>query len=770
MPKKNKHLILSNGESYVEPITKKSGGGDKLFPHSYEESKIRLLSDLDNIQNIIKGNKETFIKNTNVICVRLEPNFEAKSYQPNALIANTNIKLIGGRKYNLKNTRESNPTEKQEKSKLYFLKISNKELSELKENFSGNDKDSNKSWCKEICSIKKIDLLEPKEKVMGFSNNWEKGPVEIILHPLEDAADDAIKGFFTLTNIDEKNAMIRTYENGLTFISLGADKTIIDKLKSYNPLRSIKPIGKLRFGPLRSVSVMQKAPPLSNKIYKSQIKIGVFDGGIDKDNLLLQNYVSAHDSVVTDPDSNSLEHGTSVCGAVLFGDMREQVINKQLNEPVVYVESFRVFPACKTGDQEQDYEMYTTIDIIEDVVRNNNDINVFNISFGPQGPIVDDDLNRFTYALDKLTYDVPSEKPNPLFCIAAGNDGACISPGNRIQSPSDMVNGLAVGSYVNSNLDEKKRAEYSCVGPGREGAKIKPDILEFGGDRNNPFVCVARGENNIGISAGTSLSAPVVAGKIGILLSESEQILPHMARTLLIHSAEINENDNVNDVGFGYVPKQVTEILNCEDNKVTTLYSGEFSASTSVRLPIFIPHVSDMEGLVSLKWTISTVVNPNINDADAYTNNCIEDTFYPHNMKFKFTKKNAQRKILNLANPENAEKAAILIDHGYKVSDLPVSAPAQKARSETSLRNNDFKWDTIIKKQKSMYASSLLGPFLVLHAIGRNEYEHEKVRYYVAITVDAPKYPGSLYDITLQEYSNLIPIKVRSSSQARIPN
>ena len=36
-----------------------------------------------------------------------------------------------------------------------------------------------------------------------------------------------------------------------------------------------------------------------------------------------------------------------------------------------------------------------------------------------------------------------------------------------------------------------------------------------------------------------------------------------------------------------------------------------------------------------VKWTICTVVNPNLNETDAYTNNCIEDTFYPNEICFQ---------------------------------------------------------------------------------------------------------------------------------------
>ncbi len=78
------------------------------------------------------------------------------------------------------------------------------------------------------------------------------------------------------------------------------------------------------------------------------------------------------------------------------------------------------------------------------------------------------------------------------------------------------------------------------------------------------------------------------------------------------------------------------------------------------------------------------------------------------------------------------------------------------------MRNVDLKWDTVIHKEIKMRSSSLFDPALTLHALGRNGFETEEIRYYVAITIDAPKYEGALYDSILQTYQNLTPIEVRN--------
>lgn len=181
-----KHPILANGEYYIEPILKKTFGGQPILPHNYEEAKIRLEKDIEEIQNLVHQSNEVFL-DEKIICVRLEPKYEAKSYTPNSLVADTGMRLIGGRKYNVDDDFN--------KAKLYFMRASDIELEKLRSNFTTSRKDNIKSWRNQVCTISSIDLLQPNEKVMGFDRTWERGKVEIILHPLGAYAKDAIKGF-----------------------------------------------------------------------------------------------------------------------------------------------------------------------------------------------------------------------------------------------------------------------------------------------------------------------------------------------------------------------------------------------------------------------------------------------------------------------------------------------------------------------------------------------------------------------------------------------
>lgn len=763
---KEKYPIIANGELYVEPIRKKINFPPKEWPHDYNDAKMSICNDLMIIKKKIKEKEEIFL-DEKVLCIRLEPKLEAKSYVPDSLMVSEDMQIIGGRKYSFI---DENGEKKD--AKLYFVKTNNEGIDKLEKTLNTGSKDTVETWRRQIQSIRNIDLLSSEEKIQGLADDWTKGTIEIVLHPLENSVSKMLNIFMEISGLSKDEIKIKTYEKGLTFISAVCDRRIIAAIEKFNPLRSLHPMGEIDIEPMRMVQEVEGPKPAKKKM-RSNISVGMFDGGIIEDHILLKGYVKENNVVKTAATLKSLQHGNSVCGAILYGHLAGKTTSDELNNPSVFVESFRVLPAetqlTSTRDAEAVHGMYETIDQIEAIVEKRKDIKLYNLSFGPKEPILDDTISRFTYALDRLTYNIEEGEINPLFCVAVGNDGNKGEYLNRIQTPSDMVNGLAVGAYTYNFFGEKIRADYSSIGPGREGAKIKPDLLEFGGSQERPFIVVGIGNDKIGISAGTSLATPVATGKIGQMMAYSPSITPHLGRTLLIHNATSEYSVRDFECGYGYGKEDVEDILKCIGNRVTILYSGELPASNTVKLPIFSPGINQATGNVTVTWTITTIVNPDITDTDAYTNNCIEDIFYPNSAVFNFSKNGRKTIKLNLTKPEDAQQMEILLEQGYKMSELPVSGSAKKDKSEYALRNRDLKWDTVIKKTKSMRATSLLNPFLTLHAIGRNGYEHESIKYFVAVTIEAKGYKGNLYDSILQTYTNLLTIEIHNVNKVMVP-
>ncbi|MDR1319854.1 MAG: S8 family peptidase [Gracilibacteraceae bacterium] len=749
-----KHPIIANGELYVEPISRRTGPMAKKIPNEYPIAKQKMIRCIDQIFEQVQKQEEIFM-DEKVICVRMEPKFEAKSYVPASIVSGDgNLEIIGGRKYRIDAMAES---EEDTDAKLYFIKATDRGLRNLKTVLEKGSRDNVESWRKQIGSIRSMDFLSRDEKIMGFPDDWDSGTVEVVLHPMAGETDEMISLFRSTSKFPENRMIIRSYDDGPTFISAICSKDEVAKISALNPLRAIHPMGQVSIAPIRTLP-SNSAPQAPDAKKKSKITVGVFDGGIAENVPLLSKYVTAVNCVSAPRDDDYAEHGTGVCGTVLYGNLAGRNSTDKLEIPPVSVEIYRVLPVKDTFD----FELYEAIDAIEDVIKKRPDIKLFNLSFGPAGAIVDDSISRFTYVLDLLTYKVADGDINPLICVAVGNDGECDYPHNRIQSPSDMINGLSIGAYAYAADGSKTRASYSCVGEGREGAKIKPDILDFGGSIDRPFILVGAKPGTLSAAAGTSFASPFAAHKIGKLMARSDRIIPHIGRTLLIHTAQKCDTLTQVEQGFGFCLDDVDDIINCEDNKVIILYSGVLDSSQTVRLPVFAPKINDVKGNVVITWTVSTIVNPNVNDPDAYSCNCIEDVFVPHSMTYNFTKEGFSNKKLNLLKPDHNIQVKGLLDNGYTQSEFPVSHPAKKYWDETDLRALDLKWDAVIRKFVTMRGSSILNPALTLHAIGRNGYETEKIKYFSAITIEAPKYSGSLYDAILQNYQNLAPIEIRN--------
>lgn len=729
--------ILANGEKLAKEITKGKSGGPKNLPYTYEEAKKRITNDMNNLSNEIKEHSELYLENELIINVRMAENFIAKSYLPSIFNKKESMEFVGARIYNRKII-----DNKEIKSKLYFVKCSKDNLDWFMNDL--NIDNFNDTQIKQLRSIEKIDILNAEEKTLGFDEKKEEYEVEIVLHPLKYEKTIALT---KLNNYLEEGSIIKEYENGPIFILAKVKQKNLLNISKYNFLRTIHPMREINLPELRTFEGSNLPRIPESKEINNKIKIGVFDGGANDENIYLKPYLKNYDLASLPSEENTLQHGNAVCGTVLYGEINRYKNEEQLPVPKCTVESFRVLP---------EKNLYTVIDNIESTVNSRDDIDIYNISFGPRGPILDDQINRFTYSLDKLALK------NKIFCIAVGNDGKVMKPFNRIQAPSDAVNCIGVGSY--SKFDgEIYRAEYSCIGEGREGGKLKPDLLAFGGDERNLFQAISLDGTSRLMTAGTSFSSPIVAGKVGEISQVSEELDPIMARTLLIHSAH-KELNNGEEEGFGILEDNIENIIKCSENKVTILYKGFIIPSRCIKLPIPLPDISNQTGTINFNWTICTLTDVSTLDSDLYTNSCIEETFYPNSNMFSFTKKGEKAVKIDIRNQtELVNKLEVL---GYKKSKNPIGDTA-KRRNELQ-RRLDYKWDTISRKTKGKKIDGVNDPFLIISALSRDEGDLRKVRFSVAITVEMKKYNGNMYADILNKYQVLEPIHIEQEIALKI--
>lgn len=685
--------------------------------------------------------------------------FLAKSFYPSSFLNASNMEYVGGRQYtfneNSKDGQDNTNTELI--SKLYFMKTNDNGIEELALNLKEDKFIDNQSWQNNSKSIETIDLLRKDEKIQGFEQIWEYGRVELVFHPFDNCEKQLRDKLNKIIGapINDK-IKIKAYKDGPVFMSAFLNKGDLEKIANLNPLRSMHPMRKINIPELRNYMQMEAPqPPSSNQV--SNIKIGIFDGGVDSSIPMLHRYTVEHNPILSPKADNYIAHGSAVCGLALHGPLNSMNKNTILPVPNVSVESFRVLPTTDPNDMD----LYEVIDIIEDIVPKRKDIKVYNLSLGPAGAIVDDNIDRFTYALDKLSFD-----EDVLFVIAAGNDGELSYPLNRIQSPADLVNGLGVGAFTFDN-GKIVHAPYSCTGPGREGCKIKPDVVAFGGCGNNPIHVVSISPNKKIPSAGTSFSSPIAANTSGQLMGTCMDVNSLIARALMIHTASYPDSIPDLNLGHGYINTNVNDILECTQNKVNILYSGHVKGTQGVKLPILIPDIGDYKGNVIISWTIAVLTRINALDSDNYTNNCIEDTFYPNANKYKLNHELSKPKSVTVNTKINKELIQNLISKGYKMSGTPISKSGNKYKTEED-RRKDFKWDTIVKRWVVAKYNNIESPYIAMHAMGRNGYEKGLVKYAVVVSIEIPQYKGNLYDEIVRTYNRLEPVRLRNRNEIMI--
>ena len=754
-------IILSGGEQYIRPDRHSGGGGDKKLPISYTEARDKMKKDIVRLKthyNELPSNKK--IESELIFCVRLYPGFLAKSYYPSSLFKDSWkwIKEVGSRKWVLKSANE----DCNKISKLFFVRSSIKGLDFLNEELDRAEITLTDSWKKDIRKIHSLTFLKKEELIMGFGTEWEKGTIEIVMQPFGNKnkiAINKIKKFLLKKSITQDDIKIKTYENDITFISALARKSLLNEFEDFNLIRVVHPI-KCHFPNVRISPTTFSAPKPPQKKDEPSITVGMFDGGVDKNNLLIKDFIEEKSMTEYNSVQEYIDHGTAVAGTILYGKLNNILEDEELSYPNVKVKSFRVLP-----NNPQDIDLYDVIDNIEEAVKNNKDIKIYNLSMGPVGPIIDDHISRFTYVLDYL-----AEKNNILFVIAVGNDGQKQEPLNRIQSPADMVNGIGVGAYTYNEDNFIQRAPYSCIGKGREGCKVKPDLSAFGGCMKHPFHVVSR-NNKRALTAGTSFASPLVA-KLGTELLHELNVDSLLIRALLLHNVhhpKSSKKDVDIELGYGVLSNNIEEILFCNSKKVTTVYKGILQPSTYAQIPILIPKLDGYgkRSTVNISWTIVTLTKTSPLHVEDYTISSIVDTFYPNSDKFIFYSPNKKRtKAVDVLTEKNLVKE--LIAKGWSQGSSPVSDSSDIYKGEEELREEDFKWDTVVHKEVPKWNMSLKNPYLKIHGLGRIN-NIANIKYIIIVTFELKsKYSGNLYNEVVQEFNLLTPFRTRSRSEVTI--
>jgi hypothetical protein len=729
----NKNFLLGKGERLTEDITVKSRGGPKEHPYSFKEARTRLLPMLaDTVTAVDDLPSDACPQDQAVISIVLNPEYLAKSYFPNNLFKEIGVEIVGSRPKKLTPEKRSKNRDAVETiSTELFARGSRSAIRNWSQNIVDWSGSSNNEA--ELIRIEEISAPEPKKKIKGTIPNHGQLPIEVVLHADEIESQTYVLQEFANYLVHRNlpaNFGRKFFAKGLCFIEIDAPAERVEEIAQFSFVRALRQMPELRLlePPVRSSNIPITAPELpSQSPISTDIRVAIFDGGIPEGHPLTEwaNHYEFPDMGAA--PAEYLTHGVGVTSAALFGHINPR---EPLPRPYCHVDHFRVL------DDNPDYdshELYEVLDRIEGVLAE-QEYDFVSLSLGPHLPIEDDDVHAWTAVLDSYL-----SRTSTLAAIAVGNDGDSdpILGLNRIQVPSDCVNALAIGACDTPDTNWQ-RAPYSSIGPGRSPGLIKPDLVDFGGVTDRPFL-VFGSELTPTLSAtgGTSFATPSVIRIASGIRAHFGSSLNHLAiRTLLIHTSEKSDHDN-KDVGWGRVARHLNDIVLCDDDSVRVVYQGEISPAKYVRASIPLPS-GLIKGMVSIKATICYKSQTDPHHPSNYTRAGLEVTFRPHDEKYSG-------------------------DNQVHPNTKSFFGSCGTGASEEELRRDAWKWENCLHSSINMRGSSLKNPCFDIHYNARIEGQNfapdEKLPYALVVTVQA-KSIKDLYDQIVRNYATRIePLK-----------
>lgn len=252
-------------------------------------------------------------------------------------------------------------------------------------------------------------------------------------------------------------------------------------------------------------------------------------------------------------------HGTAVTSIIVDGPKG----NPKLDDGCARFRVRHFGVATQSG-----FSSFAILRSIREIVANNPDIKVWNLSLGSPEPIKDNFISPEAAELDRIQseYDV-------IFIVAGTNtpDGL-VHPEMKVGSPADSLNAMV----VNSVTMENESVSYSRRGPVLSFFH-KPDVSYYGGDGNRQDTKIALCIDNMGAiyKAGTSFAAPWITRKMAYLIHVMG-LTREVAKALLIDSAaKWSANGRISDsIGYGVVPKRIEDVLSTSDDEIKFFITG----------------------------------------------------------------------------------------------------------------------------------------------------------------------------------------------------
>lgn len=304
------------------------------------------------------------------------------------------------------------------------------------------------------------------------------------------------------------------------------------------------------------------------------------------------------------------DHGTKVASRAAF-----KYINQQLSSDTITPRA-RIID-CNILDGSVPVNIF--IQRIQASVNEFSDIaKIYNLSANANSPIEGDEMSIVGYELDALQL-----RKGVQFFVSTGNhalwktesslEDILDDDDSRIAAPADSMLSVAVGSIIgvdhkNSLSAKNEIAPYSRRGPGFKGFS-KPDLGAYAGtiavDVGKPYVpsdsfsLLMSKEGKLVPDAGTSFSAPVVAGDFAEILGIVPDRNILLTKALLYHNAmPIWDEDSMTDEELAFAHNLYGRGLSNVDeskfsslSRVTFVRTGTLNRTTKERVSIYMPPI-----------------------------------------------------------------------------------------------------------------------------------------------------------------------------------
>ena len=260
------------------------------------------------------------------------------------------------------------------------------------------------------------------------------------------------------------------------------------------------------------------------------------------------------------------EHGTSVSSIIVDGP----ALNPDLEDDCGRFQVKHFGVATKTR-----FSSFAVMQQIEEIVSNNQNIKVWNLSLGSELEIRINSISPEADILDRIQtqYDV-------IFVVAGTNKTALGQ--SRIGAPADSINALVVNSVDWNGA----AADYARSGPVLSFFS-KPDVSYYGGTKERPIKTAAPFAQVT--ASGTSIAAPWIARKVAFLIHKCG-LTRETAKALIVDSAIGWGNEPADpQLGYGIVPKSIKDVLRCRNDEIRFVLNGVVDSYSTYAYNIPVP-------------------------------------------------------------------------------------------------------------------------------------------------------------------------------------